>query len=421
MSSDSIKPDGTDGGSAETRATRPGTRPRKGKFSQPDMKGFLLVWTGSLAVVIIMVAVVANFNILKGQFKGEMAEHWNGAPPRGVALHSPVHAISSPGGAPAVSTVAGLESAYNHIAGEVTKTTVTITGIGSRNGMPYQPMGSGILLAQKHVLTNFHVIRDSASLSVTVYEPQEVTCPAEVVDIDRANDLAVLRIHSPTYFPSARLGNSKIVDAGDIVIAVGNPMGFGNTLTSGIVSEPHRTFTVGGTVYHDMIQTNADIHKGSSGGPLVNIAGEVIGVNTAVYSPGGSFTGIGFATPISRALPLLRKVGLSSTASDVKLAAAGCVTPVPSCNLAAGTAAPNGFLVAVAANTPTPGTMLVCPRCSSTRYVRCPACGQRLTLDAAGTGVVCPAGHGSAGSAHFCYNCRSPMTPNRDSPFSTAV
>jgi len=303
----------------------------------------------------------------------------------------------------------------------VTKTTVTITGIGSRNGMPYQPMGSGILLARNHVLTNFHVVQDSASLSVTVYEPQEAAYPAELVGTDRANDLAVLRINSATTFPSSRLGNSQIVDAGDIVIAVGNPMGFGNTLTSGIVSERHRTFTAGGTVYRDMIQTNADIHKGSSGGPLVNIAGEVIGVNTAVYSPGGSFTGIGFATPISRASSLLHQVGLSTTASDIALAAAGCVTPVPSCIVAAGTAVPNRFSVLGGAYTLTTGTILVCPKCSSTRYGRCLACGQRLTLDAAGTGVVCPAGHRFSGGGQVCYNCGSPMLPRRDSPFSTAV
>jgi len=108
-----------------------------------------------------------------------------------------------------------------------------------------------------------------------------------------------LKILANDVFPAIILGNSDLVEIGDIVFAVGSPFGFSRTVTMGIVSSNRRDLSIDGTKYPDLIQTDAAINEGNDGGPLVNIRGEVIGVNMAYYRPNSRFSGIGFAVPIN--------------------------------------------------------------------------------------------------------------------------
>jgi len=371
-------------------------KPRRKPASsgKPDQGKRLFIWVGYLTVIVILVAVVANFSVGKTLLKTEMAEHWS--PPD----------AAQPNQAPAVvnvnSQAASLERTYNQVARAMDQVTVSITSSGLEGLTQYRKIGSGVIVAPQHVLTNLHVVKDAASLSVTVYQPAKTSYPAVLVAKDAVNDLAILQIQSDKRFPCARLGNSDMVDAGDIVFSMGNPLGFGNTITSGIVTDTGQAFSAGGSTFKNMFQTNTDIHEGSSGGPLVNISGEVIGINTAIYAPNGKFTDIGFATPIKRALAMLQHEGLNAV-PDMKLAAGGCfVGPVgtPGCTLAAATTpfAPgqaSGVL----------GTQFRCPACNATRYSRCPTCRERLVMDPAGTGLMCPNGHMTGVNSPPCAVC----------------
>src|SRR6185369_11606270 len=126
---------------------------------------------------------------------------------------------------------------------------------------------------------------------------------ATVVGRDPKTDLAVLKVEGKGDLPVARLGDSDGLDVGDWVVAIGNPFGLSNTVTAGIVSAKGRA--IGAGPYDDFIQTDAPINPGNSGGPLFNEAGEVVGINTMIFSQGGGNIGIGFAIPINMAKKLI--------------------------------------------------------------------------------------------------------------------
>ncbi len=171
-----------------------------------------------------------------------------------------------------------------------------------------ESIGSGFLFDdQGHILTNYHVIQDADILSVTLKDGRNVD--VSLVGFDERTDLAVLRAENTTSLPHARLGTSSDLMIGEWVIAIGNP--FGNMMgdhqpsaSVGVVSALHRQVNrrVGGgdRLYQDMIQTDAAINPGNSGGPLVNALGEVVGVNTMIFSRSGGNQGLGFAIPIDR-------------------------------------------------------------------------------------------------------------------------
>jgi serine protease Do len=179
---------------------------------------------------------------------------------------------------------------------------------GTRSGETITPgIGSGFVVRDDGVIvTNAHVIAGATSVSVAMRDG--TTYPATVVGEDELNDLAVLRIDA-TDLPTAPLGSSRGLLIGEWVVAIGNPYGFllGNSepsVTAGVVSGVGRNLTGRGEgpgVYVDMIQTDASINPGNSGGPLINAAGEVVGVNSSIYSPTGGSVGLGFAIPIDRA------------------------------------------------------------------------------------------------------------------------
>jgi S1-C subfamily serine protease len=159
--------------------------------------------------------------------------------------------------------------------------------------------GSGAIIdTQGHIVTNFHVVRNAQQLEVTL--PDKTKHEARVIGADPNNDLAVIQINAPNerYTPIP-LGTSAGLQVGQKVLAIGNPYGLERTLTTGIISSLGRSIQAeNGRVIEDIIQTDAAINPGNSGGPLLNSAGEIIGINTAIYSPtNGGNIGIGFAIP----------------------------------------------------------------------------------------------------------------------------
>lgn len=175
---------------------------------------------------------------------------------------------------------------------------------------PNESTGSGFLIdPDGRILTNHHVIQGSAELEVTLLGDGEGAnrYSAEVIATDPSNDLALIRIRAGGPLPFLTLGDSDAVRVGQKVLAIGNPFGLQGTLTTGVVSSTGRSIQNRSGVLKDLIQTDAAINPGNSGGPLLDSSGNVIGVNTAIYGPGGNI-GIGFAMPVSRAKALLRFV-----------------------------------------------------------------------------------------------------------------
>jgi serine protease Do len=155
-------------------------------------------------------------------------------------------------------------------------------------------LGSGFIIDKKGiVITNNHVIQDADEITVILHNNE--TLKAEVIGRDPKTDIAVLRVKPKKDLPSVKLGDSDKMRVGDWVVAIGNPFGLGGTVTAGIVSARGRNINSG--PYDDFIQTDASINRGNSGGPLFNLAGEVIGINTAIFSPSGGSIGIGFSIP----------------------------------------------------------------------------------------------------------------------------
>ena len=166
-------------------------------------------------------------------------------------------------------------------------------------------LGSGVIVDEDGtILTNYHVIEQSQEVKASLADGREL--PARIVGADRRTDLAVLRV-GKTSLPHARMGDSERIEVGDIVLAIGNPFGLGETVTMGIISAIGRG-RLGLADYEDFIQTDAAINPGNSGGALVNTRGEVIGINTAIYSRSGGYQGIGFAIPSGMARDVLDSI-----------------------------------------------------------------------------------------------------------------
>lgn len=163
-------------------------------------------------------------------------------------------------------------------------------------------LGSGFVIDPAGiVITNNHVIADASEVTVIFNDGQKLK--AEVIGKDQKVDVAVLRVKPEKPLKSVKFGDSDKSKVGDWVIAVGNPFGLGGSVTSGIVSARNRNIDSG--PYDNYIQTDASINKGNSGGPLFNMDGEVIGINTAILSPSGGSVGIGFATPANTVQPVI--------------------------------------------------------------------------------------------------------------------
>ncbi len=171
---------------------------------------------------------------------------------------------------------------------------------GPREGWKQQGAGSGFVIREDGVvLTNNHVVENAKQITVVLSDGREL--PGTVLGRDPKTDLAVVKVEGKA-LPTARLGDSDQVQVGDWVVAIGNPFGLNNTVTAGIVSAKGRA--IGGP-YDDFIQTDAPINPGNSGGPLFDESGNVVGINSAIFSQNGGNIGIGFAIPINMAKKLV--------------------------------------------------------------------------------------------------------------------
>ena len=178
-------------------------------------------------------------------------------------------------------------------------------GIPHPRARQAQSLGSGFVIDSSGiVITNNHVVGDANDIVVIFTDGRKLK--AKVLGKDSKVDVAVLKVESDKPLKTVKFGDSDKMRVGDGVMAVGNPFGLGETVTAGIISARNRNIDSG--PYDDFLQTDASINKGNSGGPLFNMQGEVIGINTAILSPSGGSIGIGFATPSASVIPVIAQL-----------------------------------------------------------------------------------------------------------------
>jgi serine protease Do len=169
--------------------------------------------------------------------------------------------------------------------------------------LPAASLGSGFIIDAEngYIITNNHVVKNADEIRITLHD--DSTIPAKIVGRDEKIDIAVLQIDTKKTLHAVKFGNSDEKRVGDWIVAIGNPFGLGGTVTSGIISARQRDINSG--PYDDYLQTDASINRGNSGGPMFDLDGNVIGINTAIFSPTGGSVGIGFAIPSNLAKPVI--------------------------------------------------------------------------------------------------------------------
>jgi serine protease Do len=178
-------------------------------------------------------------------------------------------------------------------------------GDNSGPGGQIASLGSGFIIDPSGlIVTNNHVIANAEQITVTLSD--NTSLQAQVVGRDPITDLALLKVDPKAPLPAARWGDSNKARVGDWVLTIGNPFGLGGTVTAGIISATARD--IHSSPYDDYLQTDASINRGNSGGPMFNLAGEVIGINTVIFSPSGGSIGIGFALPSALARPIIEQL-----------------------------------------------------------------------------------------------------------------
>ncbi|MEE8270419.1 MAG: DegQ family serine endoprotease [Alphaproteobacteria bacterium] len=176
-----------------------------------------------------------------------------------------------------------------------------------REGQPRRStsLGSGFIVdSSGYIVTNNHVIEGADEITIFLHD--DTNLRAELIGTDERTDIAVLKVEPTSPLPAVSFGNSERMRVGDWVMAIGNPFGLGGTVTAGIISARQRDINAG--PYDDFIQTDASINRGNSGGPMFNLDGEVIGINTAIFSPSGGSVGIGFAIPSALARNVVEQI-----------------------------------------------------------------------------------------------------------------
>ena len=166
-------------------------------------------------------------------------------------------------------------------------------------------LGSGVIISEKgYIITNNHVIEGADEIQIAIQDGRNIQ--AQIIGADPESDIAVLRVNTKD-LPAITLGQSETIEIGDVVLAIGNPFGVGQTVTMGIVSATGRN-RLGLSTFENFIQTDAAINPGNSGGALINAFGHLIGINTAIYSRSGGSQGIGFAIPIDNAKDIVEQI-----------------------------------------------------------------------------------------------------------------
>jgi S1-C subfamily serine protease len=254
-----------------------------------------------LRTFLIAAALVGGFVFLTSRQNSPMRSLWAG---RGVEWTGPTVAHSAGLGADETNNIEIYKASKESVV-YITSTTYQrdfFFGVQAVQGL-----GSGFLInADGQILTNYHVISGSSDVEVTM-PPDQSRYKARVLMRDQGHDLALIQIEPKKKLTSfLKLGDSDGLQVGQKVLAIGNPFGLAGTLTTGIVSSLHRKIQGEDRAdLDDMIQTDAAINSGNSGGPLLDSQGNVIGINTAIYGPNGGNVGIGFAMPINRAKVML--------------------------------------------------------------------------------------------------------------------
>ncbi|HKX33094.1 MAG TPA: trypsin-like peptidase domain-containing protein [Blastocatellia bacterium] len=219
------------------------------------------------------------------------------------------------------------QEVYRAMSPGVVNITSTVYVQDWFNVYPKEGTGSGSILNKDgHILTNYHVIQGAEKLEVTLSNKHNF--PAKVLGFDSDNDLAVIKIEAPAAeLATVPLGSSKDVFVGQKVLAIGNPFGLDRTLTTGIVSGVSRPLRSEFTnrLIEGVIQTDAAINPGNSGGPLLNSRGQMIGINTMIYSPSGGSVGIGFAVPVDTAKRVVNDILQYGRVRKPKLG----ISPIP--------------------------------------------------------------------------------------------
>ena len=217
------------------------------------------------------------------------------------------------GAASAPSQALMIQNSFRKVVSGIRPAVVSIDSVFTRpepHGRRFMGIGSGVITDPRgYILTNEHVVGGAEEIKVIVKDPEEKVYRGRIVGTDSTTDLAVVKIEPrKTPYPYASLGNSDKVQVGDWAIAVGSPFGLEQTVTVGVISALRQSIKVGLRDYSDFFQTDAAINEGNSGGPLLDIQGQVIGVNTAIFSPTGVFGGVSFAIPSNQAARIMKEL-----------------------------------------------------------------------------------------------------------------
>ncbi|MBF0102950.1 MAG: trypsin-like peptidase domain-containing protein [Desulfobacterales bacterium] len=178
----------------------------------------------------------------------------------------------------------------------------------SQDLLNFGGIGSGIIVDPRgYILTCYHIVSKASNIYVTPFGSDIKRYKARIIASDASLNLAMLKINISDTMTAATIGDSAQMEVADMVLAIGSPFGLEQTVTHGIISDNKRDLQINGNIYREMMQTDVPINRGSSGGPLINISGEVIGINMAIYSTTGVYNGVSFAMPINQAKLLIAK------------------------------------------------------------------------------------------------------------------
>ena len=287
--------------------TEPPVKPKKVKKSRKPVSR--KIFAAILALVLVAGSCIATSAFMSHRFNNTMEDMVQSHAEEMGKLQDQINGMNTNNGGITVPTDGTAMTPAQLYATQVNSVVAISTTIQSGYGSGHSS-GSGFILSEDgYIITNYHVVEDATDIDVVMHDGNEY--PAELVGKDSSNDLAVLKIDAAD-LPAVTLGSSNDLVIGDMVVAIGNPLGeLASTQTVGYVSGIDREVSTSGSITTiSMIQTDAAINPGNSGGPLFNMYGEVIGITTAKYSgttgSGATIEGIGFAIPIDDVEPLIK-------------------------------------------------------------------------------------------------------------------